>query len=49
MNKMHLFLQYDDHERKYKPVNDVFFTHIELDYLTSYNILVLSNGLWESC
>ena len=36
---MHLFSQYDDHERNYKQVNDVFFTHFELGYLTSYNIL----------
>ena len=36
---MHLFSQYDDHERNYKPVSDMFFTHFELDYLTSYNIL----------
>ena len=37
---MHLFSQYDDHEQNYKPMNDVFFTHFELGYLTSYNILI---------
>ena len=39
---MRLFSQDDNHERNYKPVNDVFFTHFELGYLTSYNILILA-------
>ena len=26
-DKMHLFSQYDDQERNYKQVNDVFFTN----------------------
>ena len=30
INKMHLFSQYDDHKRNYKPVSDVFFTYFEL-------------------
>ena len=42
---MRLFSQYDDHERNYKPVNDAFFTHFELGYLTSYNILLGVNTL----
>ena len=41
---MRLFSQYADHERNYKPVNDMFFTHFVLGYLTSYNILVLHIG-----
>ena len=41
---MRLFSQYDNHERNYKPVNNVFFTHFELGYLTSYNILPEHNG-----
>ena len=36
---MSLFSQYDDHERNYKLVN-VFSTHFESGYLTSYNILM---------
>ena len=28
INKMHLFSQYDDHERNYKPVSDMCFSLI---------------------
>ena len=41
--KLHLFSQYDDYERNYKPVSDVFFTHFVLGYLTTYNILIEPN------
>ena len=37
---MHLFSQYNDHERDYKPGNDMFFAHFEFGYLTSCNILI---------
>ena len=40
INKVRLFSQYNDHKRNYKPVNDMFFTHFESGYLTSYNILL---------
>ena len=41
INKMRLFSQYDDHERNYKQVKmTCVFTHFELGYLTSYNILI---------
>ena len=40
-----IFTIRDDHERNYKPVNDICFSLIlRLGYLTSYNILVKGIG-----